>query len=465
MKVLRQAPQIKAAIEQLLQEYRELKDWELQFLTVFTPAIVGFVDWVLAEAEKAGKTCLYFLARDGYLLYQVAEELCKEKSCKKEKSGKIQIKYLKVSRQSLRSAQYHLQQEECLDYICTGGIDITFEKIMKRAGVSQEIAMQTAHRAGYADRYHEVLNYATIVELKSVLEKDNVFLSEVYRIAKEKYPNTMGYLRQEGLLDGENYGIVDTGWIGTLQKTLEQLVASQITGKELPRIDGYYFGLYGIPKDMDVTKYHAYYFEPWNHIRRKVYFANSLMEAVISAPNGMTVEYYQSKESKYEYQVRETEIGNPNADRILRETELLKLFFLCYKANRQYVKEFEKVLEKLFCLFMTKPNREEVEFWGGFQFCDDVLEGQMQCVAARLSEQEIKKQWFVNKLLVIIGKKKEEIHESAWLEGSIVRVGKHVRRNLRHVRFYKYILYMRKAVKARENQRRKTRKAKREAGG
>ena len=83
----------------------------------------------------------------------------------------------------------------------------------------------------------------------------------------------------------------------------------------------------------------------------------------------------------------------------------------------------------------------------------------MQCVAVRLSEQEIKKQWFVNKLLVIIGKKKEEIHESAWLEGSIVRMGTHVRRNLRHVRFYKYILYMRKAWKQRENQRRKTRKA------
>ena len=110
-------------------------------------------------------------------------------------------------------------------------------------------------------------------------------------------------------------------------------------------------------------------------------------------------------------------------------------------------------------MFMAKPHREEVKFWGGFQFCDDVLEGQMQCVAADLSEQEIKRQWFVNKLLVIIGKKKEEIHESAWLEGSIVRVGTHVGKNLRHVRFYKYILYTRKAWKQRENQRRKTRKA------
>ena len=142
MKVLRQAPQIKAAIEQLLQEHRELTDWELQFLMVFTPAIVGFVDWVLEEAQKAGKSCLYFLARDGYLLYQVARELASQKGVG------LELKYLKVSRQSLRSAQYHLQRAECLDYLCTGGIDITFEKIMKRAGVSEEVAVQTAYRVG-----------------------------------------------------------------------------------------------------------------------------------------------------------------------------------------------------------------------------------------------------------------------------------------------------------------------------
>lgn len=455
MKVLRQAPQIKDVIERLLQQHQEMKDWELQFLTIFTPAIVGFVDWVLEEAEQAGKACLYFVARDGYLLYQVAKELCKEKCCK------VAIKYLKVSRQSLRSAQYHLQQEECLDYICTGGIDITFEKIMKRAGVSEAIARKTARHVGYADRYHEVLNYGTIVELKSALKKDNVFLSEVYRIAKEKYPDTIGYLKQEGLLDCKDYGIVDTGWIGTLQKTLQQLVVAEMEQQKQPRIDGYYFGLYEIPNDMDVTKYHAYYFEPWNHIRRKVYFANSLMEAVISAPNGMTVEYCQSKESEYEYEARETESGNPNADRILQEAELLKLFLLYYKVEKINI----RVLEKLFCLFMTKPRMEEVEFWGDYLFCDDVMEGQMQCVAARLSEYEIKKQWFVNKLLVIMGKKKEEIHESAWLEGSIVRVGKHVRKNLRHVRFYKYILYTRKAVKARENKRRKTEDATAEKRG
>lgn len=453
MKVLQQAPQIRDAIEQLLQEHRELTDWELQFLMVFTPAIVGFVDWVLEEAQKAGKACLYFLARDGYLLYQVARELASQKGVG------LELKYLKVSRQSLRSAQYHLQRAECLDYLCTGGIDITFEKIMKRAGVSEEVAVQTAYRVGYADRYREVLNYGMILELKSVLKNDNTFLSEVYRIAKEKYPNTMGYLRQEGLLEGDNYGLVDTGWIGTLQKTLEQLVASERTGQKLPRMDGYYFGLYEIPRDMDVTKYHAYYFEPWNYIRRKVYFANSLMEAVISAPHGMTMEYCCCKKEKNRYEAQETEDCNPNADRILREAELLKLFLVRYRNSNRNRRLEISVLEKLFCLFMAKPQIEEVEFWGGFQFCDDVLEGQMQCVAVRLSEQEIKKQWFVNKLRVIMGKKKEEIHESAWLEGSIVRMGTHVGRNLRHVRFYKYILYMRKAWKQRENQRRKTRKA------
>ena len=43
----------------------------------------------------------------------------------------IEYRYLKLSRYSIRSAQYHILGDKSIDYICTGGIDVTFEKIMK----------------------------------------------------------------------------------------------------------------------------------------------------------------------------------------------------------------------------------------------------------------------------------------------------------------------------------------------
>ena len=45
--------------------------------TVFAPALVCFISWVLEEARLRGIKRLYFLARDGYQMYLTAEALCK----------------------------------------------------------------------------------------------------------------------------------------------------------------------------------------------------------------------------------------------------------------------------------------------------------------------------------------------------------------------------------------------------
>ena len=80
-------------------------------------------------------------------------------------------------------------------------------------------------------------------------------------------------------------------------------------------------------------------------------------------------------------------------------------------------------------------------------FSDDVLEGKLQKVAAELSDKEIRNQRFLNKAFIMTGIKKGIIHESAWIEGSIVRNQKNIDSNLRHARLYKYFVYMKKWLK------------------
>ena len=46
------------------------------YLTVFAPAMLYYVRWVLEEAKKNGIQRLYFLARDGYPMYMTAKALC-----------------------------------------------------------------------------------------------------------------------------------------------------------------------------------------------------------------------------------------------------------------------------------------------------------------------------------------------------------------------------------------------------
>ena len=59
--------------------------------------MTDYVWWILQEAEKAGIKTLYFLARDGWLLREIALAICEHYSLD------IKCKYLYFSRISLRT--------------------------------------------------------------------------------------------------------------------------------------------------------------------------------------------------------------------------------------------------------------------------------------------------------------------------------------------------------------------------
>ena len=90
---------------------------------IFAPLMTAFTVWVLREAEARGIKRLYFLSRDGYLLYRTAIRLVK--SCKLD----IECRYLYCSRYSLRVPMYSENVDEALSHVTRGGIDVTFRKM------------------------------------------------------------------------------------------------------------------------------------------------------------------------------------------------------------------------------------------------------------------------------------------------------------------------------------------------
>lgn len=57
-------------------------------------------------------------------------------------------------------------------------------------------------------------------------------------------PGLAGYLQQEGLLEEVPDAIVDSGWVGSMQMALNEVLASM--GRTKP-LEGYYWGLYARP--------------------------------------------------------------------------------------------------------------------------------------------------------------------------------------------------------------------------
>lgn len=434
------------AVEACMRQPDKRSVLEEVFLYVFAPTLTEYVEWVLREAVKAGKKRLYFLARDGAMMYRAAQMLAQARGME------LDIRYLKVSRYAIRSAEYYFAGRSALEQICVGGIDISFEKLMKRANLTEEEALEIAELAGYQDSYHTPLNYRQILQLKEALSRIDPLFTYIKAHAGETYKTTAGYLIQEGLLEKVSYALVDSGWVGTLQLSLQR-VLEHISGKEI-HLQGYYFGIYERPKGTEKNQYRAFYFGQKN-VRRKVCFSNCLFETVFSSSEGMTLGYQCGGEgTDTVYTAIESDHKNPNAETMTRFMRQTERYILCYakaeagKKHRIAGRAGSRLVEALLSPMMGTPTQMEAEAFGSLRFCDDVLELQLQPVAAEWDEVERKKQTFFNKLLIKMNRKQEVLHESAWTEGSITRLGGKVRKHMRQERWYKRVMYLRKAIRS-----------------
>ena len=388
---------------------------EFKFKSVFAPVVFEFAKWAVNEASEAGIERLYFLARDAYFPYLAAKEIVKNRNLN------IDIRYLYVSRYSLRTAEFALDKKDCIDTVCIGGIDVTFHKIMQRAGLSDEEGKAFHKLSGYTKAFDEVLNKSDIQEVKELLRSCPEFLETVNKKSSGNLPKVLGYLEGEGLFDDIKFAVVDSGWVGGMQLSL----ANILSAKKDVKVPGYYFGLYELPKGVNSADYHSFYFRPYKDICKKVRFSNCLFETVMSAPTGMTLGYEKTVEGYRP--VFETQEGL-NKGRILTYEAWVKEYVTDAVAGGKDDSNSAKVLKRMARL-MEKPSVEEVNAFGDLKFCDDVLENTVLEIAAFLTDKEIK---HINNV------------KSGWTEGSIVRNGKNVALRLLYLRLYKWISYLRK---------------------
>lgn len=407
---------------------------------VLAPVLGSFVVWLLKSAMQNNIKRLYFLARDGYFMYHAALIICNTLHLP------IQCRYLSCSRYSLRIPMFHLDHHTALDYICRGGIDITLTKILSRAGLTKDETKEILNQLDLSSLENNIIPYKKLSEIRLQLSKCKKFLEYMDTHSKQAFPNLAGYLKQERLFENISYAIVDSGWVGSMQKTLNDILKYMgYTNK----IQGYYFGLYELPSDINKEDYHCYYFDPNNHIKEKVYFNNCLFEAIYTAPHGMTL-CYRKHVDKY---IPCYGIIDEDRKKFINKIEIYLMKYISILAKQlklidlyNYNLQNDKnTIKKLLKVFMTFPTKEEAEIFGSLPFSDDVLDGKDNPIAVYLSEQEFKSNHIINKMLNMSGIKNDYIKESAWYEGSAVRYSTHIKHHLMQYTIYKYLRYLKKS--------------------
>lgn len=412
----------------LLGTSEDAKDYVIDTIANYVtgPALYAYIDWVIRSAVEAGQKRLYFLARDGYLMYHAAKIYCEEKYID------MDCRYLYCSRYALRIPMYHLNQAETMEYICRNGIHITPVRVLRRSGMDAAFCRQLAKKYFPQWDPDQELNRQELSQLATQLKNNDGFWELCEAHSKKIYPEAETYLVQEGLLDDVPYALVDSGWIGSMQKTLGQLL-KHIQGKEVS-LHGYYWGLYDLPEGMDKDAYSAYYFGVSTGESEKIAFNNNLFEVLFSAPHGMTIGYQDGKPrfgKTDERQVALIQAVEPHLMQYIKDIS---------GKTTQDRSRYHSIIRELFDCFMCHPTKEEAETFGSVSFSDDIFAETDQRLAEPVSEEALNSNHPMQKMLLASGIKHGTEHILAWYEGCAVLSGGNIDKHLKAWQTYKKLL-------------------------
>ncbi len=240
------------------------------------PILYPYVRWVLEESHRRSIHRLYFIARDGWILHRIAENIIKTLGLP------IRTAYLYGSRKAWRLPCYDGSREELAKLLRWSNLD--------EALTLGELAAVFAMDVSALKRYLPPL-LASIPDDVSLcaadkrniiasLEENSEFCCNLVRNAEPQRDLLTRYLCQEMDLSDEHFAFVELSGTGYTQKCLARLMRTFYKGK----IRNFYFKLDTVP-DGDICSYLN--FCPGNISR------SYMLELLCRAPHGQTEGYME----------------------------------------------------------------------------------------------------------------------------------------------------------------------------
>ncbi|MFZ3118466.1 MAG: hypothetical protein WA159_09120 [Variovorax sp.] len=256
------------------------------------PMFYGFVHDLMKQAVNEGIKKLYFLARDGYLLKIIAEEIIARFHYN------IEIRYLYTSRQATYLASIFCVTPSHFPWIFQEMDNvITFDVVAKRLHFEPNILIgyfdadlnQSIVRHGFGNRLTQQL----ITRLQAELLRNTNLRIKIESEAKACRENAISYFEQEGLLQDERIGFVDIGWKGTLQDAIFKILKSKKPGF---KITSYYlavthFSAHTSPENRKVPAYMFPSTKPG---------MGPMLELLLQCEHGTTVSYRRDEGGRFE---------------------------------------------------------------------------------------------------------------------------------------------------------------------
>jgi len=205
--------------------------------SVAGPVLLGYVSWCLSEAGKRGLKRLYFVSRDGQVLLRIAERL------RQAQGLALECRYLFGSRQAFHLPALEDFGERVFDWLLEDTSVLSVRSLFGRLGAKPEEFAEQLQAAGFpGGTWDANIPPKSRTRLRPVFENPKILLR--FRSASAGARELLvGYLRQEGLLDGTPWGLVDMGWRGRLQNSLSRTLSAAGVYPDAG-LTGFYFALF-----------------------------------------------------------------------------------------------------------------------------------------------------------------------------------------------------------------------------
>ena len=343
----------------------------------FGPFLWGYANWLHHRAQKKDLSKLYFFSRDGFIMKKAYDLLFI--------NDKVRSYYLEVSRRSLRVPILWL--------------DASFETILGMVSPSKRVSLRSLFDCvGLAiEDYEQLLSKYNFTErtsfdrnkIKEDKNLQSLFVDlnqDIVNLSKREYATMIQYLEQRDVKG--NFGIVDIGWSGGMQrflsKTLDQLkIPHQIYGHYIGVADYYKRNIHGVDLDME-----GYLFDFKNKKNEKDKRSSfvGLFETLFLEQGGSVKNYSVSATGEvkanrypYEYIVNSQETFEYKS---VKELQLGALEFIRSAKEDRWLNQFTFTADELYeGLRQTgqEPNKNDLKMFADFNFYD---EGEREALAS-----------------------------------------------------------------------------------
>jgi len=214
----------------------------------------GFTSWLTTKITQTNIKEFYFLSRDGYLPFRVYEQI------QKKKTGLPKGSYLLASRRAYQFPNIiNMGKEEAVKVLTAFnpalGQNLTIGEVLNNIGLEFEFYKMQLKSYGFNDSKDVLKGFKEQYKAQD-------FLLEIYDDVVDKLSVerdlVVEYLVSKEVLENESINVVDIGWRGSTQNSIQDLLnvntygyyfgsSDDIHENIRQNVDGYYFDC-GLPK-------------------------------------------------------------------------------------------------------------------------------------------------------------------------------------------------------------------------